>query len=140
MILVDSGVFIAAVTAKDKHHAAAKAILADIAKGVWGAGLVPEYVFVESVNYLVRKRGLEVAVAFARQLLAAKELTLVPCLRGFPRALTEFLEQRGTALSFTDASLVSVAKGRGVRYIATFDSDFRAIPGLRVVSGPERAS
>lgn len=140
MILVDTGVFIAAVTTKDAHHAAAKGILEDIAEGVWGAGLVPEYVFVESVNYLVRKRGLAVALAFVREVLSAKEMTVVPCFQGFPRALTEFLHQRGTALSFTDAALVALARGRGVRNIATFDGGFRSIKGLRVVSGPERAA
>lgn len=140
MILIDSGVFIAAATARDAHHGQAKAILAEIAKGTWGAGLVPEYVFVETVNYLVRKRGFAVAAAFARGLLSADELTLVPSRGLFPRALAEFLEQRGTALSFTDAALVSLAKGRGIRTIATFDSDFRAVPGLRIVSGRERAA
>lgn len=140
MILIDSGVFIAAVSAKDAHHEQAKAILADVAKGTWGAGLVPEYVFVETVNYLVRKRGFAVAAAFARGLLSATELTLVPSKGLFPRALAEFLGQRGTAFSFTDSALVSLAKGHAIRTIATFDSDFRSIPGVRIVSGPDRTA
>ncbi len=139
MILVDSGVFIAALSTKDTHHAAAKGILKDIAGGVWGAGLVPEYAFVEVVNFLVRKGGLPPALAFVRALLASRELAIVPCFQAFPRILSEFLNQHGTAFSLADAALVALARGRGVKQVATFDGDFRAVAGLRIVDGPQRA-
>jgi len=140
VILVDSGVFIAALSTKDTHHAAAKEILQDIAGGVWGAGLVPEYAFVEVVNFLVRKGGLPPAIAFARKLLGSRDMAIVPCFPAFPAALSAFLNQHGSSLTFADAALVALARLGGVKHVATFDGEFRAVPGLRVVSGPERAS
>jgi predicted nucleic acid-binding protein len=36
-------------------------------------------------------------------------------------------------MSFTDAAIVTVARRRGARFVATFDRDFRKVEGLAVV-------
>jgi predicted nucleic acid-binding protein len=72
----------------------------------------------------------------ATALLQAREIDFVPCSELFFDVWATFRDQPdGGRLSFTDAALVTVAR-RDVReqgYVATFDADFKSVPGLAVI-------
>jgi predicted nucleic acid-binding protein len=53
--------------------------------------------------------------------------------RHVPRCHETFRAQRHGRLSFTDAAVVTVARRRDARFVATFDRDFRKVEGLAVV-------
>jgi predicted nucleic acid-binding protein len=51
----------------------------------------------------------------------------------FLGVLDTFRGQRRTRLSFADAAIVTVARQRGARFIATFDRDFRQVGNFAIV-------
>lgn len=140
MILIDAGVLIAAVNAKDSHHAEAQGLLREVESGRWGSALVPDYVLAEVASWVVRKRGTRQAKKFVVAILEGKDISLLPCSEHLSAFLPIFLNQRGTRLSLTDAAVVGLARLTGFRNVATFDSDFRAFSELRVIDRPGMAA
>ena len=102
-------------------------------EGVWGQALLPEYVFLEVVTVLQARRNLETATAVGEILLNAQEVQFVPCSNFFKRSLEIFYSQAQNQLSFTDATIVGIARQPGIRNVATFDRDFVGIEGILVV-------
>lgn len=101
--------------------------------GEWGAALLLEYVFLEVVTVLLARRGLEVASRVATVLLQAREVEFVPCSDVFLDTVETFRTQRGNRLGFTDAAIVTIARQRAARFLATFDQDFRQVSGITLV-------
>jgi predicted nucleic acid-binding protein len=101
--------------------------------GDWGTPLLLEYVFLEVVTVLLARRGLDVAARVAMVLLQAREVEFVPCSDMFLDAVETFRTQRGDRLSFTDATIIAVARQREARFLATFDQGFRQASGLTIV-------
>lgn len=52
----------------------------------------------------------------------------------FDGAWDIFCKQKGTVLSFTDCTTISVMLENNIEKIATFDGDFKKISGIEVVS------
>ena len=103
-------------------------------EGVWGQALLPEYVFLEVVTVLQARRSLETATAVGEILLNAQEVKFVPCSKFFKQSLEIFYSQGPHHLSFTDATIVGIARQPRVDNVATFDRDFVGIDGIVVVS------
>ena len=101
--------------------------------GEWGPALLLEYVFLEVVTVLLARRGLDVAVRVATILLQARDVEFVPSSDMFLDVMEAFRTRRDGRLSFTDAAVVTVARHRDARFVATFDRDFRRLEGLAVV-------
>jgi predicted nucleic acid-binding protein len=99
----------------------------------WGPALLLEYVFLEVVTVLLARRGLDVAVHVATVLLGARDVEFVPSSDMFLDVMETFRAQRHSRLSFTDAAIVTTARQRDARFVATFDRDFRQVEGLAVV-------
>lgn len=133
MIVLDSSFLVAYHNRRDVHHGAAGDTMEKLVAGEWGPALLPEYVFLEVVTVLLARRGLEVAIRVATMLLQAREIEFVPSSDMFLDVLETFRSQRHGRLSFADAAIVTVARGRDARFIATFDRDFRQVKGLVVV-------
>ena len=133
MILLDSSFVVAFHNRRDTHHAAANESFPRIVQGEWGPILLLEYVFLEIVTVLAARRDLATAVSVGEILLGAREVELVPCSPYFLSAYQAFREQEATRLSFADATIVTVARDRGAGAIATFDPDFRDLPGVEIV-------
>ncbi len=133
MIVLDASFLIAFHNDRDIHHGAARAAMGRFLAGQWGRGLLLEYVFLEVATVLLARRGLAVASAVGQLLLNAEELEFVPCSDIFLEALEAFRTQAGTTLSFADSAIVIVARARTEGLVATFDADFRAVPGVTVV-------
>ena len=133
MIVLDSSFLIGFYNDRDSHHEAACAVMDGFQEGRWGPGLLLEYVFLEVVTVLLSRRDLATAVQVAEALLRPPELEFVPCSDFFGQTLAAFQSQQSKRLSFTDAAIVTVAKERAGGLVATFDSEFRKIPGITVV-------
>jgi len=133
MIVLDSSFLVAYHNRRDVHHGAAAATMERLAAAEWGPALLLEYVFLEVVTVLLARRGLDVAVRVATILLQARDVEFVPSSDLFLDVLETFRAQRHGRLSFTDAAIVTVARNRDARFVATFDRDFRRVEGLAVV-------
>lgn len=133
MIVLDSSFLIAYHNARDTHHAAAARAMVRLAGGEWGQALLLEYVFLEVVTVLRARRDLRTATAVGATLLQAQEVEFMPCSDLFLEAFEEFRSHTVGELSFVDAAIVAAARQRAGGLVATFDEDFRAQPGIRVV-------
>ena len=133
MVVLDSSFLIAYHNARDVHHAAAARAMDRVIAGEWGRALLPEYVFLEVVTVLLARRGLSVAATVGAALLQARELDFIPCSELFLDAFETFRNQSGAKLSLTDAAIVTLARRHAPSVIATFDSDFRNIEGIRTI-------
>ena len=132
-IVVDSSFLIAYHNTRDVHHSAAARAMVHLVAGKWGRVLLLEYVFLEVVTVLLARRGHAAAVEVGTRLLEAEEVDFVPCSEIFVDALDVFREQSGGTLGFVDSALVAAARSRASGRIATFDADFREVPGLIIV-------
>jgi uncharacterized protein len=133
LIILDSSFLVAHHNRRDVHHAAAAAAMERLVAGEWGAALLLEYVFLEVVTVLLARRRLDVAGRVATILLQAREVEFVPSSEMFLDVLETFRSQRDGRLSFTDAAIVTLARRRDARFVATFDRDFRRVEALQVV-------
>jgi predicted nucleic acid-binding protein len=135
MVVLDTSFLVAFHNRRDAHHAAAARGMEELLSGGWGPALLLEYVFVEVVTVLMARRNLETATRVGDILLEARETELIPCSEIFAAAFDTFRRQPGDDLSFTDAAIVTVARQRGARFVATFDGDFEGLAGITVVPG-----
>jgi predicted nucleic acid-binding protein len=133
VLVLDSSFLIAYHNTRDVHHAEAAEAMERLLAGEWGEALLLEYVFVEVATVLAARRGIESAARVAATLLEARELGFVPCSELFLDTFETFRSQRTGTLSFTDAAIVTVARRYEDSRVATFDRDFRALDGIRVV-------
>lgn len=133
MIVLDSSFLIAHAVEKDAHHAEALAVMERLAAGEWGDALLPEYVLVEVATVVASRVGLDASVAVADALLGAAKVSFVPAADHVAATLDVFRRQPKARLSFTDAAIVAVARSRGATHVASFDTDFRGVPGIKLV-------
>jgi len=133
VLILDSSFLIAFHNKNDVHHAAASRVMEDLLERENEQALLLEYVFLEVVTVLLARRDLAVATVVARVLLEAREVEFVPCSEFFQEILETFRTQKETALSFTDAAIVTVARRQKGSEIVTFDRDFRRVKGISVI-------
>lgn len=133
MILLDSSVIVAYHHAGDAHHRRACRALEAVFEGRWGPPLVPELVVSEILTVVLARAGIEDASEAGRHLLEADDLEIVPCTRYMHEAFEVFRRQRGRKLSFTDCTIVAIARTEGIRHVATFDRALGRIRGIRSV-------
>jgi predicted nucleic acid-binding protein len=133
VLIFDSSFLIAFHNKSDVHHASAAKVMEGFLRGEYGRALLLEYVFLEVVTVLLARRGLTVATAVARILLEAQEVEFVSCSEFFQETLETFHTQKETALSFTDAAIVTIARRQKESKVATFDKDFRRVEGVSVI-------
>ncbi|MDX2179560.1 MAG: PIN domain-containing protein [Bryobacteraceae bacterium] len=132
MIVIDSSVIIAAYLDRDVHHAKGRAMLEHIREGRWGRGIVPEYVFVETMNVLKRKVSFLVAIEAGHHIQQSMDVDLVPSTEVLKPVWEAFQRDFSTNLSFVDHAIAQVARQRAGGKILTFDRAFRGLPGLTI--------
>ncbi|MGH9323222.1 MAG: type II toxin-antitoxin system VapC family toxin [Vicinamibacteria bacterium] len=135
-IVLDTSFLVAYHNQRDVHHGRALDVMDRLRTGEWGLALLPEYVFLELVTVLARRRDLTTAVSAGDSLLASEELVFVPCSEIFLDAFDVFRGLDSSNPSFADAAIVAIARQRGIERIATFDRDFLGVAGLEVVPNP----
>ena len=133
MIVLDSSFLIAYHNKRDTHHEAASDVMARFLDGEWGHGLLLEYVVLEVATVLALRQSVDAATAVGDALLGAREVEFVPCSALFLDTYRTFRAQKRGALSFVDAAIVALARQRGISNVATFDSEFGKIDGIKVI-------
>lgn len=134
MIFLDSSAIIAFKNADDIHHKSAVRVFERIANGEYGQAVITEFIFSEVVTVLFLRMDLETAAAAGRVLEEAEEISVLAASSLFESGWRVFQEQHGTELSFVDASSIACMLERGIKFIATFDKDFKKVNGVNVVS------
>lgn len=132
-IVFDTSFLVAYHNELDVHHARALEVMERVTSREWETTLLPEYVFLELMTVLARRRDLVTAVSAGEWLLGVEELEFVPCSEMFLDVFDVFRGLQVMDPSFTDAAIVAIARRRGINCVATFDRDFLQVKGLEVV-------
>ncbi|GIK42515.1 MAG: DNA-binding protein [Chloroflexota bacterium] len=130
-ILIDTSALHALNYARDNNHARAVAYFKSLAGRV--KPILTELVFVETMNLTKARLGPAYAIAFGRQLKASKAFYPV-LLNDLDKQTTwEIFEHyHDKAWSYTDCSVLAVARRLGTRRIFAFDHHFQQM-GLEVL-------
>jgi predicted nucleic acid-binding protein len=130
-LLIDTSALHALNYARDDNHARALAYFKSLAGRV--KPILTEWVFIETMNLTKARLGPAHATAFGRQLKASKAFYPV-ILNDLDKQTTwEIFDQyHDKAWSYTDCSLLAVARRLTIRRIFAFDHHFRQM-GLEVL-------
>ena len=117
MLIVDTGVLVAAAARRERHHAKCVELLANASPPL----VVPMLVVTEAAYFMTERLGGHVERAFAGS-IARGELVPEPVEPADWDRIAELLEQYGDlALGIVDASVVAACERLGVTTLATLD-------------------
>jgi len=126
VIVVDTGVLVAAINRRDKFHESCADFLVTAAEPL----VVPTMVITE-VCYLLARRGRgtpQLAAAFLESLAAGELDVEAPTTADFDRAAQLVRRYADLPLDAVDAAVVATAKRLGTRKVATVDrKDFQIV-------------
>jgi predicted nucleic acid-binding protein len=131
VIFIDANIFLAYANASDVHHERAAKIVQDLEKKETPC-FTSDYVFNEIVGVTLRKQGKTAALTIGNHLLKSL-LVLNIDDHAFKEAWRLFATTKH-GLSLVDCTNVIAAKLAGATGIATFDKEFRNVPGLSVIA------
>ncbi len=125
-ILVDTSGVIATRNKDDADHDAAVAAMRKIFQNQYGEAFTTDHVFDESVTIaLVRTRKPEIAVDVGKFILNTRRIVMITTTQqDFKEAWTLFQTYMTKRLSFTDCTLLAIARRLGINTIFTYDSHF----------------
>ncbi len=125
-ILVDTSGVIATRNKDDADHDAAVAAMRKILQNQYGEAFTTDYIFDESVTIaLVRTRKPEIAVDVGKFILNTRRIAMITTTQqDFKEAWTLFQTYMTKRLSFTDCTLLAIARRLGINTIFTYDSHF----------------
>ncbi|WP_435196265.1 type II toxin-antitoxin system VapC family toxin [Natronomonas sp. EA1] len=104
--LVDTGVLIGAADADDQHHAAGIGIVRAIDRGDLPTGRIPNYVVLETLNWIHERKEHDTAVDFYRRLTASAGFEIVHCTQKDYHRAVELFETYDTP-AFGDATIAA---------------------------------
>jgi len=133
MILIDSTIWNAAKSKRDRAHELAKKILEKTMGGAHGKPLVTDYIVDEVLTWLNARATHELAVETADFFFLSDQVEVIKVDWAVLREAYEFFKKHDF-LSFTDCTTAAVAKTKGIKDIATLDEDFSKL-GFNVVGG-----
>jgi len=117
MIILDTNIWYAACDKSDFLHKKAQELFSSLEDQV----MIPEYVLVELINLLVRKKGKAWTDEFMRQLIVSDDCQITPNTPSFTlEVIQSFLKSDNPKLSFVDHSLLYLSKHHKVH---TFDQE-----------------
>ena len=133
MIFLDSSFLISFEVEKDSNHVKAVKIMHDILNHKYGSPVISDYIFDETVTMTLAKTDLKKAIAAGKGMKMSYEMKKID-ERLFEESWKTFADQIKTRLSFTDCTIISLMREKGIRNIATFDEDFKKIETVNVIS------
>ncbi|MCZ7588584.1 MAG: PIN domain-containing protein [Gaiella sp.] len=117
MLVVDTGVLVAAVARRERHHLQCVGLLANASPPL----VVPMLVVTEAAHFMTERLGGHVERAFASS-IADGELVPEPVEPADWDRIAELLEQsQDLGLGIVDASVVAACERLGVTTLATLD-------------------
>jgi|GEM_PF-762094 len=133
MILVDSTIWNAAKSKRDRTHESARKTLGKIMGGAYGKPAITDYIMDGVLTWLNARATHKLAVETADFFFTSDLMEVIKVDWAVLREALELFKKHDF-LSFTDATTATVAKIKGIKDIATFDEDFSKL-GFNVVGG-----
>ncbi len=130
-ILLDASLFYAFKNNDDVHHKKAREIMRRIVTNVYGEPFTTNFIFDEVVSVTMRKKNKNEAKIIGKYLLDSEIHILNLDVKTFKKAWELF--QGKHTLNFTDCTSVALAQLADVKYIATFDKEFKKVKGIEVI-------
>ncbi len=129
MIILDTSFIVSYFNTRDQNHSKAVRLMKKIHEPL----CITDDIFGEVVTVsLIRLKSLDRASKIGEILLKSSKMINVE-KTSFDGAWDIFCKQKGTVLSFTDCTTISVMLENNIEKIATFDGDFEKIRGIEVV-------
>ena len=135
-VFIDSNVIIALLNSRDKHHANAKLLLTELRKKEYGMRVTTDYILDEVLTTLWLHTHRKSTVAKAHKLLRHTpefirlEYMTPHILDSAWTKWEKLAKWPKKPLSFTDCGILSFMEKNGVKYLASFDSDFDGLATL----------
>lgn len=137
MIVLDTSILISLLNEKDIHHNAAVELFKELEKKDEGLA-ISNYIINEAVTVMLRRRGLEMAKLLNDFLLNYKKLEVFHIdEKGFSEILDIFNKQ-SDHLSFTDCTIVWMAKKQGFTVKSFDDNLLIEIENLKKISRKDK--
>jgi len=113
-------------TSSDIRHERAEDIVYAIDRGDLPTGRVTDYVLLESLNWIHKRRRHDIAVDLKHRLTESAGFELVHCAqKDFTNAVELFDTHEG--FSFGDATIAAYMRREGIEYLYSFDDDFDSL-------------
>lgn len=131
-VFVDTDVIVGAQLENDSNHSQGRQIFESIDNGDLPTALVSEYVFLETINYLVGKRGVphDFVNEVSEKLQKSNNFRLIPVeTKHFHSAKNEICPKY-PKLSFTDSSIVAMMDDLDMDYIYSLDGGFDSVDSV----------
>ena len=128
--LVDTGVFFAFYSLRDKHHLDSLGLIAHLVKGKWGKAFVTNHILDETLNILKYRVSPEASKAFVETFIDKGVVGVLYTDADLEaKALGIFRENLGRkGFSYTDAVTVATMEEFMIGYLLSYD--LRSFQGL----------
>jgi predicted nucleic acid-binding protein len=131
MIFIDANIFLAYANASDAHHKRAARLLGEFEEND-AACFTSDYVFNEVIGVTGRKQGKNEAIALGNHLF--KSVFVLNIDDHVLQKAWALYYKTKLGLNLVDCTNVVAAQLAGATGIATFDKEFKNIPGLKVIA------
>lgn len=132
-IFIDSNIFIAYANVRDDKHKKAVEIMEQIMRLDYGIPVTSDYIFNETVTVaMARTNDKQIGIKLGQKIVSSIRMIKVNGII-FSRAWKLFQAQ-DSALSFTDCTNIAFLEILKDNKIATFDTDFENVRGVKVVN------
>ncbi len=129
-VIVDTGVFFAFYSLKDRYHLDSLALIVHLIEGKWGRAFITNHILDETLNILKYKLSYKTANAFIEVFIDRDLIKVLYTDREIEekalRIFKENISRKG--FSYTDAITVAVIREYGINYLLTYDE--RSFTGL----------
>ncbi len=126
--IVDSGIWIASKT-EGSEYKKAESILKAFSNSNINKIYITNYILIESVNFLLRKRHFDIALEIYDYLTSTDRINIIYIDENMSIRIKE-LFKKYKSLSLTDCSMIVTAEDYDIKYIFSFDSDFEKIKNI----------
>jgi len=122
--IVDTGVFFAYYSLRDKHHLDSLALIAHLVEGKWGRAYITNHILDETLNILKYKISAKTAEAFVEAFINNNDVKVLHVEEELEKkALKMFLENIGRkGLSYTDTVTIATIREYNIGYLLTYDT------------------
>ena len=132
MIFVDTSLLVAYYNDRDIYHKRAVELIKKAVKGEYGKIYISDYVFDELLTgVLVRTKNHKKAVEIGEVILGSGIEILRVDEKAFLDAFNIFKKLK---MSFTDCTILALAKSYGIDKIMTFDKAFEHINWIKIIN------
>ncbi|HLD04590.1 MAG TPA: PIN domain-containing protein [Candidatus Nanoarchaeia archaeon] len=127
--IIDTGIWIGAHWKTDQYNAPSKEIMQAFAEGKIHHFYLTDFVLIETINFLLRKRNYETA-KIALEAFNSERITVYH-VDALLFKKTQAIFNQYKALSLTDASLIALAEELNIKTIFSFDTLFDRVKGIQ---------